>query len=134
MSLVGDKSSSEKLKILRDTGATQSLILDSVLLPLSWVEMGVLEVPLHEVNSKSSLTKFNGNIVIDMRPSSPVEGIPLTLGKDLAGERVMVDPRVVEKPRNDEKTEKLAEVSRYIPCLCGNMFNEGKEGSHKRKK
>ena len=54
MSLVGDKSSSEKVKILRDTGATQSLILDSVLLPLSGVEMGVLEVPLHEVNIKSS--------------------------------------------------------------------------------
>ena len=38
-----------------------------------------------------------------MRPSLPVEGISLIL------ERVMVDPRVVEKPRDDEKTEKLAE-------------------------
>ena len=44
-----------------------------------------------------------------MRPSLPVEGISLKLGNDLAGEKVMVDPRVVEKPRNDEKTEKLAE-------------------------
>ena len=33
----------------------------------------------------------------------------LILGNDLAGEKVMVDPRVVEKPRDDEKTEKLAE-------------------------
>ena len=56
--------------------------------------MGVLEVPLHEVNIKSSL--INGNIVIRMRPSLPVEGISLILGNDLAGERVMVDPRVVE--------------------------------------
>ena len=31
MSLVGDESSSQKVKILRDTGATQSLVLDSVL-------------------------------------------------------------------------------------------------------
>ena len=31
------------------------------------------------------------------------------LGNDLAGEKVMVDPRVVEKPRDDEKTERLAE-------------------------
>ena len=94
--------------------------------------MGILEVPLHEVNIKSSL--INGNIVIGMRPSLPVEGISLILGNDLAGERVMVDPRVVEKPRDDEKTERLAEkFPRYIPCLCGNTFNEGKERSYKGK-
>ena len=118
MSLVGDENSSQKVKILRDTGATQSLMLDSVLpltensftganVLISGVEMGVLEVPLHEVNIKSSL--INGNIVIGMRPSLPVEGISLILGNDLAGERVMVDPRVVKKPRDDEKNERLAE-------------------------
>ena len=118
VSLVGDENSSQKVKILRDTGATQSLMLDSVLpltensftganVLISGVEMGILEVPLHEVNIKSSL--INGNIVIGMRPSLPVEGISLILGNDLAGERVMVDPRVVEKPRVNEKTERLAE-------------------------
>ena len=118
VSLVGDENSSQKVKILRDTGATQSLMLDSVLpltensftganVLISGVEMGVLEVPLHEVNIKSSL--INGNIVIGMRPSLPVEGISLILGNDLAGERVMVDPRVVDKPRDDERTERLAE-------------------------
>ena len=69
--------------------------------------MGALEVPFHEVNIKSSL--INGNIIIGMRPALPVEGISLILGNDLAGEKVMVDPRVVEKPRDNEKTEKLAE-------------------------
>ena len=44
-----------------------------------------------------------------MRPSLPVEGISLILGNYLAGVKVMVDPRVVEKPRDDEKTERLAE-------------------------
>ena len=118
VSLIGDENSSQKVKILRDTGATQSLMLDSVLpltensftganVLISGVEMGVLEVPLHEVNIKSSL--INGNIVIGMRPSLPVEGISLILGNDLAGEKVMVYPRVVEKPRDDENTEKLAE-------------------------
>ena len=118
VSLVGDENSSQKVKILRDTGATQSLMLDSVLpltknsftganVLISGVEMGVLEVPLHEVNIKSSL--INGNIVIGMRPSLPVEGISLILGNDLAGERVMIDPRVVDKPMDDEKTEKLAD-------------------------
>ena len=118
VSLVGDENSSQKVKILRDTGATQSLMIDSVLpltensftganVLISGVEMGILEVPLHEVNIKSSL--INGNIVIGMRPSLPVEGISLILGNDLAGEKVMVDPRVVEKPRDNEKTERLAE-------------------------
>ena len=117
VSLVADESSSQKVKILRDTGATRSLMLDSVLpltensftganVLISGVEMGVL-VPLHKVNIKSSL--INGNIVIGMRPSLPVEGISLILGNYLAGEKVMVDPRVVEKPRDDEKTERLAE-------------------------
>ena len=118
VSLVGDENSSLKVKILRDTGATQSLMLENVLpltensftgayVLISGVEMGVLEVPLHEVNIKSSL--INGNIVIGMRPSLPLEGISLILGNDLAGEKVMVDPIVVEKPRDDEKTERLAE-------------------------
>ena len=44
-----------------------------------------------------------------MRPSLRVELISLILGSYLAGEKVMVDPRVVEKPRDDEKTERLAE-------------------------
>ena len=141
VSLVGDESSSQKVKILRDTEATLTLMLDSVLpltensftganVLISGVEMGVLEVPLHEVNIKSSL--INGNIVIGMRPSLPVEGISLILKNDLAGEKVMVGPRVVEKPRNDRKNREVdRKVPRYIPCLCGNKFNKGKEGSHK---
>ena len=93
VSLVGDENSSQKVTILRDTGATQSLMLDSVLpltensftganVLISLVEMGILEVPLHEVNIKSSL--INGNIVIGMRPSLPVEGISLILGNELS--------------------------------------------------
>ena len=56
VSFVRDEESSQKVNILRNTGATQSLMLDSVLLltensssganvPISGVEMGVLEVP-----------------------------------------------------------------------------------------
>ena len=58
-----------------------------------------------------------------MRPSLPVEGISLILGNDLAGERVMVDPRVVENLGDDEKNREVGrKVPRYIPCLCGNTF------------
>ena len=93
MSQVGDESGSQKVKILRDTGATQSHMLGSVLpltensftdanVLISRVEMSVLEVPLHEVNIKSSL--INGNIVIGMRPLLPVEGISLILENRLS--------------------------------------------------
>ena len=106
------------MKILRGTEATQSLVLDSVLsltknsltganVLMSVVEIGVEIDPLHEVNIKSSL--INGNIVIVKRPLLPVEGISLILGNDLAGEKVMIGARVVEKSRDDEKTEELAE-------------------------
>ena len=67
--------------------------------------MGVLQVPLHEVNINSSL--INGNIVIGIIPSLPVGGISLILGNDLAGEKVMVDPKVVEKPMDDEKKREV---------------------------
>ena len=59
------------------------------------------------MNFKSS--SISGNIVKVMRPSLPIEGVSLVFGNDLAGEKVMVEPRVVEKPRDDEITEKLAE-------------------------
>ena len=125
VSLVGDESSSQKVKIWRDSGEIQSLILDSVLpltaniftgtnVPISGVEMGILEIPLHEVNIKSSL--INGNIVIGMRPSLPVEGISLILGNDLAGDKVMVDPRVVEKPR-DERKQRSWQKSSQVPGI-----------------
>ena len=59
VSLVGDESSSQKVKTLRDTGATQSRVLDSVLpltensltgadVLISGVEMGVLEVQFNK--------------------------------------------------------------------------------------
>ena len=87
VSLVGDENTSQKVNSvlpLTENSFTGANVL------ISGVEMGVLEVPLHEVNIKSSL--INGNIVIGMRPSLPVDGISLILGNDLAGERVMVAP------------------------------------------
>ena len=63
-----------------------------------------------------------------MRPSLPVEGMSLILGYDLAGERVMVDPRVVEKPRDDEKTVRLAKMFLGIfPASVVTRSNSKKE-------
>ncbi|KAJ8038764.1 hypothetical protein HOLleu_16286 [Holothuria leucospilota] len=72
-----------KIKILRDTGATQSLLLDGIL-PLSdststganvliqGVECGFISVPLHKINLKSDLV--SGSVIVGVRPTLPVKG------------------------------------------------------------
>ena len=61
-----------------------------------------------------------------MGPSIPVEGISLRVGNDLAGEKVLVNPRLVEKPRDDAKTEKLAE--RFPASVVTRSMKAKKEG------
>lgn len=102
-----DKNETKSIRILRDTGAAQSFILDSVL-PFSkdsscnstvlvqGIELGILEVPLHYVNIKSDLV--SGPVKIAVRPQLPIRGIELILGNDLAGEKVLPLPEVINDP------------------------------------
>ena len=79
------KSSSSQvpIKILRDTGATQSLLLEGVVpLGLSTstgesviaqgIEGSCVKVPLHKVNLVSDLVA--GSVVVDTRPLYPLKG------------------------------------------------------------
>ncbi|KAJ8033032.1 hypothetical protein HOLleu_23154 [Holothuria leucospilota] len=96
-----------KIKILRDTGATQSLLLDGVL-PLSdststganvliqGVECGFISVPLHKINLKSDLV--SGSVIVGVRPTLPVKGVSLLLGNDLAGGKVVANAILTDKP------------------------------------
>ena len=61
-----------------------------------------------------------------MRPSLPVEGISVILGNDLAGEKVMVDPRVV---RNLETMRK--QRSSFLECFEGKFEERKKERRRK---
>ena len=65
MSLVGKEAQAQSIRILRDTGASQSLLLEGVLLLSEssytesnilsqGVEMGIVSAPLHVVNLKLS--------------------------------------------------------------------------------
>lgn len=95
------------VSILRDTGACQSLILDSVL-PFSsesytgtsilvrGVELGCVKVPLHGVCLSSELA--SGPVKIGVRSELPVNGVDLILGNDLAGSKVFSSPIMIEKP------------------------------------
>ena len=101
------------IRILRDTGATQSLMVQDVLPYLDHcptgaselvqgIELSIARVPLHRVFLKSKLV--SGFVTVGVRPLLPLEGIDFILGNDLAGSRVNLQPelQVVDEPEQDE--------------------------------
>ncbi|VDH92819.1 Hypothetical predicted protein [Mytilus galloprovincialis] len=120
-----DDTTLQPIKILRDTGASQSLLLEGVL-PLSektsvgasvllqGVELGCIDVPLHRIYLKSDL--ITGPVVVGVRPNLPVEGVTLLLGNDLARNKVVAEPIVTSEPVVDVKSpEDDAEL--YPACV-----------------
>jgi len=105
------------IQILRNTGATQSLLLQDVL-PLTEqsstgtsvlvqrVELGVLKVPLHKVYLRSNLV--SGTVTVGVRPTLPMQGIAFVLGNDLAGGKVNVNPelQIMDEPETVEAESK----------------------------
>ncbi|XP_033969836.1 uncharacterized protein LOC117469516 [Trematomus bernacchii] len=88
------------IKILRDTGAFDSYIVDSVLLlsgesdtgdtVLSWgMGLKVFPIPVHKVYIDCDLVK--GEVAVGVRPGLPIEGIHFILGNGLAGGRIWTD-------------------------------------------
>ncbi|VDI41137.1 Hypothetical predicted protein [Mytilus galloprovincialis] len=120
-----DDTTLQPIKILRDTGASQSLLLEGVL-PLSektsvgasvllqGVELGCIDVPLHRIYLKSDL--ITGPVIVGVRPNLPVEGVTLLLGNDLARNKVVAEPIVTSEPVVDVKLpEDDAEL--YPACV-----------------
>ena len=126
----GCESCRRPVVILRDTGASQSLMLADVL-PLSkgsalkakaWIQ-GVghvgdayTAVPLHRVTLESGLV--TGVVTVGVVPTLPVEGVSFLLGNDLAGDKVSVSSMVVEEPETQLETEKLREEFPGIFPAC----------------
>ena len=93
VSMVGDVRT-VPVKIPRDTGASESFICQSSL-PLSslsdtgrcvlirGIGLHPFPVPLHRINLQSGFV--NGEVVIAVRPTLPVDGIDLIIGNDLGG-------------------------------------------------
>ena len=113
--------------ILRDTGAAQSLILDSTLpfsqksstgvsVLLQGVELGAINVPLHTVYLHSDLV--SGPVAVELRPCLPVKGISLILGNDLAGDKVVVNPQVLETCCKDTKWEQGKQFEGLFPSCA----------------
>ena len=123
ISLLHDKSFTKPIRILRDTGASQSLILaEAILLSekshsgksvlIQGVECGLVTVPLHQVNLKSDLV--SDTVTVVALPSLPIEGVHLILGNDLVGDKVVVNPVMTEKP---EVTTTIDPIEDDVPDL-----------------
>ena len=123
VSLNSDFAQSTPIKILRDTGASQSFILADTLpfsektfsgtnVLIQGVECGFINVPLHNIYLSSDL--ITGLVAVGIRPSLPFKGVHLLLGNDLAGDRVVVDPLLTSTPCVDQLPDP---IEQEIPDL-----------------
>ena len=123
MSLNSDYAQSIPIKILRDTGASQSLILADTLpfsektssgtsVLIQGVECGFVNVPLHNIYLSSDLV--TGFVAVGIRPSLPFKGVHLLLGNDLAGDKVVVNPLLTTIPCIDQPPDP---IEQEIPDL-----------------
>ena len=116
------------VRILRDTGAAQSFLLEGVV-PLSdntntgtqvlvrGIEMGFIEVPLHRIKLSSGLV--NGDVVVGVRPSLPVPDIELVLGNNLAGGNVWeTSPVVMSAPLTPDVPDECAKKYPHVVPVC----------------
>ena len=123
VSLNSDSAQSTPIKILRDTGASQSLIKADTLpfseksssgtsVLIQGVECGFVNVPLHNIYLSSDLV--TGPVAVGIRPSLPFKGIHLLLGNDLAGDKVVVNPLLTSTPCVDQPPDP---IEQEIPDL-----------------
>ena len=123
VSLTSDSAQSTPIKILRDTGASQSLILADTLpfsektstgtsVLIQGVECGFVNVPLHNIYLSSDLV--SGPVAVGIRPSLPFKGVHLLLGNDLAGDKVVVNPLLTNTPFEDQLPDP---IEQEIPDL-----------------
>ena len=114
------------VRILRDTGASQSYILQDTL-PFSQesstgkfvLSKGFMAgpscFPLHKIFLKSNLV--SGPVVVGLTPEIPVKGIVLLLGNDLAGGKVF-SPTLVAEPLDENcSDEKIPDDVVYPACV-----------------
>ena len=117
VSVSQNDSEGQTIRILRDTGAQQSVILSGVL-PLGeqtacgssaiirGVEMGFISAPLHTVHVRSALV--SGYFKVAVRNELPIDGIALVMGNDIAGDKVYPVIEVVENPVFNDEPDELA--------------------------
>jgi len=112
----------DAINILRDTGASQSLLITGVLpllaktatrdhVLIQAVELGYASVPIHKAFLQSVRVSDYVAVSFDRLP---VDGVSLLLGNDKAGEKVIVDPLLSSLPCLPDSSD---QVMQDIPGL-----------------
>ena len=126
VSLCNDPGSQSTIRVLRDTGAAQSLILKEVL-PFSDESYsgsivlirgvgGVQSIPLHTVVLNSKMV--SGTVLVGVCDTLPVDGISMLLGNDLAGARVSSEPCMSNVPVVSAQEAELQKEFSYVFPEC----------------
>ncbi|KAL4006226.1 NLR family CARD domain-containing protein 3 [Sarotherodon galilaeus] len=122
-----DKSTDLKsVRILRDTGGSQTLILSSALpfsadsacgfnVVLRGIEMDYAPRPVHQVYIKSELV--TGFFPVAVCPTLPIEGVAMLLGNDIAGGLVRPSLEVLDKPLSSDAPEISVTPKLYPACV-----------------
>lgn len=118
VSLASDPNNKCPIKIWRDSGAFQSVILQGVLPFSEQSELkcsaivqgfgGYLTLPLHTVNLHTALV--SGNVSVAVCPTIPIDGVSMILGNDLAGDKVLAAPIVVSTPGLCENPDEMEQL------------------------
>ncbi|KAK4314182.1 hypothetical protein Pmani_014515 [Petrolisthes manimaculis] len=112
------------IKLLRDTGASQSLVLSKLVGDYENLGRNVLlrglsgcvSAPLVEVTLTSNLV--SGRVIVGSIEDLPVSGIDMILGNDLAGGRVHPVPIVSNEPERHKATEELVKRDPIVFPSC----------------
>lgn len=120
-------SPEKKIRILRDTGANQSLILKRV---LPWTDQskigkevacrgegGKFSIPLHKVWLDCGYV--TGEVTVGVKDTLSIDGVDMFIGNDLAGKRVIPNLQMVEDP--------VKEIMESSSPLTVNDSTEGQE-------
>lgn len=132
-----DSTTIVPIKILRDTGSSETFVLESALpfsvnsytggnVLIKGIGLNVMSVPLHRIVLQAAL--IQGEVEVAVRSCLPVEGIQVILGNDLAGDRVWRNdsPHLVVTPcPMILKPDGEFDLSfRCVTLLCDNTIYE----------
>lgn len=151
VSLPGQRDVS--VKILRGTGATHSLVRESMLpfssesnsgecILMREMRMTIIPAPVHKLKHTCGLV--SGEVKVGVHPALPVEGVDLILGNDLAGNKVwaasapllVVTQAPVLLPQKEEVDEKAKGEPDDLFPVCAvtrSMSGDKKEAAQKPK-
>ena len=139
VSLPGSKNGeTTTIRVLRDTGAVQSIIKEGVIPNIEQAYTGervILEdltshpsYPLANINLQCPF--FSGEVAVAVKPIKlPVPGVDLLLGNDIAMEAIP-NLIVLQSPSKESPTETLDETSPHFFPVCVVTRSQSKSPAH----